>query len=51
VRDFSWHVFKETGDIEAYLLYKDLDALRRGESAADEDAKSDPADLSRTDAT
>lgn len=40
MRDFSWHVFKETGDIEAYLLYKGLDALQGGEPAADEEAES-----------
>ncbi|WP_276355978.1 YqzL family protein [Cohnella caldifontis] len=27
MRDFSWHVFTQTGDIEAYLLYKEMDAL------------------------
>jgi hypothetical protein len=24
VRDFTWHVFTQTGDIEAYLLYKEV---------------------------
>ncbi|MBW5444878.1 YqzL family protein [Cohnella sp. CFH 77786] len=27
MRDFTWHVFTKTGDIEAYLLYKEMDAL------------------------
>ncbi|WP_217596098.1 YqzL family protein [Cohnella sp. GbtcB17] len=24
MRDFTWHVFTQTGDIEAYLLYKEM---------------------------
>ncbi|WEK53043.1 MAG: YqzL family protein [Candidatus Cohnella colombiensis] len=24
MRDFTWHVFKQTGDIEAYLLYREM---------------------------
>lgn len=24
MQNFSWHVFKETGNIEAYLLYKEM---------------------------
>jgi hypothetical protein len=27
VRDFTWHVFTQTGDVEAYLLYKEMDKL------------------------
>jgi hypothetical protein len=27
VRDFTWHVFTQTGDIEAYLLYREMHAL------------------------
>lgn len=27
MRDFTWHVFKQTGDIEAYLLYKEMHQL------------------------
>ena len=27
MRDFTWHVFTQTGDIEAYLLYKEMNAL------------------------
>lgn len=27
MRDFTWHVFTQTGDIEAYLLYKEVNAL------------------------
>ena len=25
MRDFSWQAFKETGDIDAYLLYKTVE--------------------------
>nr|WP_240353752.1 YqzL family protein [Cohnella algarum] len=31
VRNFTWHVFTQTGDIEAYLLYKEMDKLGRDE--------------------
>ncbi|WP_123039819.1 YqzL family protein [Cohnella candidum] len=34
MRDFTWHVFTQTGDIEAYLLYKEMDALGNAEPAA-----------------
>lgn len=27
MRDFTWHIFRETGNIEAYLLYKEMRAL------------------------
>lgn len=27
MRDFSWRVFAHTGQIEAYLLYKEMDNL------------------------
>lgn len=27
MRDFTWHVFTQTGDIEAYLLYKEMNKL------------------------
>jgi hypothetical protein len=34
VRDFTWHVFTQTGDIEAYLLYKEMRNLGAGELGA-----------------
>lgn len=34
MRDFTWHVFRQTGDIEAYLLYKEVDALGLGADGA-----------------
>ena len=30
MRDFTWHVFTQTGDIEAYLLYKEMNKLGTG---------------------
>jgi len=33
VRDFTWHVFTQTGDIEAYLLYKEMNKLGTAGSA------------------
>lgn len=31
MRDFTWHVFTQTGDIEAYLLYKEVHNLGNSE--------------------
>jgi hypothetical protein len=30
LRKFSWNCFRVTGSIDAYLLYKDLEALAGG---------------------
>lgn len=46
MRDFSWNVFTKTGDVDAYLLYR-----QSGEGAAadadydDEEPDSDDTDL------
>ncbi len=34
IQDFSWQAFKETGDIDAYLLYKELSKQRDEEWTA-----------------
>ncbi|WP_157279865.1 YqzL family protein [Paenibacillus swuensis] len=34
MRDFSWNVFANTGDVEAYMLYRDWD--NRGQNEANE---------------
>ncbi|QTH46139.1 YqzL family protein [Cohnella sp. LGH] len=34
MRDFTWHVFTQTGDIEAYLLYKEVHNLGASEPGA-----------------
>ena len=38
MRDFTWHVFTRTGDIEAYLLYKEMGALGLGAAGAGDEA-------------
>jgi hypothetical protein len=35
VRDFTWHVFTQTGDIEAYLFFKEMDKLGTSDSDSD----------------
>ncbi|THF75646.1 YqzL family protein [Cohnella fermenti] len=42
MRDFTWHVFAQTGDIEAYLLFKEMNQLRAG-GDPNPDAAPDPA--------
>lgn len=39
MRDFTWHVFRQTGSIEAYLLLKEMDRL--GTADASQEAPSD----------
>lgn len=41
MRDFTWHVFKQTGDIEAYLLYKEMNNLGMAEPSAEGLAEDD----------
>ncbi|BBI34723.1 YqzL family protein [Cohnella abietis] len=31
MRDFTWQVFTQTGDVEAYLLYKEVNNLAASE--------------------
>lgn len=41
MQDFTWEVFRQTGDIEAYLLYRglnELDASAIGTIAAEDEA-------------
>lgn len=35
MRDFTWQVFTQTGDIEAYLLYKEVNRLAASDIGAD----------------
>ncbi|MFC0212088.1 YqzL family protein [Paenibacillus chartarius] len=46
MRDFSWNVFTKTGDVDAYLLYKQSG---EGESAGAE-SSFDPIDEAEDDA-
>ena len=41
MRDFTWHVFKQTGDIEAYLLYKEMNNLSMTDPIAEGLAEDD----------
>ncbi len=43
MRDFLWNYFSRTGEIDAYLLYKEHEAVTQGETtsaAQDERAQS-----------
>jgi hypothetical protein len=44
VRDFGWNVFKQTGNIEAYLFCKEMDRLRTPDETADEPPPDEEAD-------
>lgn len=35
VRELSWHVFTQTGDIEAYLLYTEMNKLGASDNVSD----------------
>lgn len=37
MRDFSWNVFAQTGDIEAYLLFKQCESLECGGQKLEEE--------------
>ncbi|QJC52546.1 YqzL family protein [Paenibacillus albicereus] len=48
MRDFSWTYFTMTGDVESFLLYKEVDQVREAGSAeaaaAAEAAAQEPAE-------
>jgi hypothetical protein len=46
MRDFTWGYFSKTGDITAYLLYKDLEQL---DSNNQEESDTDKSDGAATD--
>jgi hypothetical protein len=46
MRDFTWGYFSKTGDITAYLLYKDLEQL---DSINQEESDTDNSDGGATD--
>jgi hypothetical protein len=37
MRDFIWNVFSMTGDVESYLLYKEVDESKQDEDWAGEE--------------
>ncbi len=45
MRDFTWHVFTQTGDIEAYLLYKEMHNLGASELGAGAGPDEDEGDV------
>jgi hypothetical protein len=45
VRDFTWHVFTQTGDIEAYLLYKEVYNLGESEFGAELGSEEDEGNV------
>jgi hypothetical protein len=38
MRDFTWNYFSMTGDVDAYLLYKEMNAEQPGEEDLEEDS-------------
>ncbi|MFD1138311.1 YqzL family protein [Paenibacillus urinalis] len=47
MRDFSWTYFAKTGDVDAYLLYKESCACT-GEAGAEADAEGEAYDELQT---
>ncbi|MEF3304645.1 YqzL family protein [Paenibacillus sp. GYB003] len=45
MRDFSWKVFTMTGDVESYLLYKEMDHQAGAEPEEEEQPAADDADI------
>lgn len=45
MRDFSWKYFSMTGDVESYLLYKEMDYQSIVEPEEEEDIIADDAEL------
>lgn len=44
MRDFSWNYFSMTGDVESYLLFKQIDGRQDRTDDADDDAELDMED-------
>ncbi|MDF2718731.1 MAG: YqzL-like protein, partial [Paenibacillus sp.] len=45
MRDFSWKYFTMTGDVESYLLFKEIDHQANTEPEEEEDLIPDDTDL------
>ncbi|PYI51752.1 YqzL family protein [Paenibacillus flagellatus] len=45
MRDFSWKYFTMTGDVESYLLYKEIDHQSKVEPEEEEDIIPDDLEL------
>jgi hypothetical protein len=48
MRDFSWKYFTLTGDVEAFMLYKEMDQLAAARGEGEEDAEEGEADKAST---
>ncbi len=44
MRDFSWNYFSMTGEVDAYLLYKEIDEGREGEDSEEENLSDEQTD-------
>ncbi|MBB3109009.1 hypothetical protein FHS18_001061 [Paenibacillus phyllosphaerae] len=50
MRDFSWKYFTLTGDVDAFLLYKEMDQFASTEDGVTLDEAIESAELSEGDA-
>ena len=48
MRDFSWTYFAKTGDVDAYLLYKEACASDLGEVGMEAEGEVEPFDAVQT---
>jgi len=49
MRDFGWNVFRQTGNIEAYLFSKEVDRLKAAEDAGEEAPPEEGAETAEED--
>lgn len=45
MRDFTWNYFSMTGDVNAYLLYKEMSAAGEFEAPNEEQAEPEEAEV------
>ncbi|MFC5651734.1 YqzL family protein [Paenibacillus solisilvae] len=43
MRDFSWKYFTLTGDVESFLLYKEVDGLASADTASSGESEAEDA--------
>ncbi|WP_274651901.1 YqzL family protein [Paenibacillus humicola] len=44
MRDFSWKYFTMTGDVDAFMLYKEMDQLADAAEGSEEEPENDEAE-------
>jgi len=49
MRDFGWNVFRQTGNIEAYLFSKEVDRLKAAGEERDDPPPEEEADAAEED--